>query len=49
MSRDAELATLYEIARALLGAKGQAQVASRLVLSGMGALGVRSLVSSRRA
>jgi len=37
-----ELATLYEIARALLGARDQAQAASRIVYSGMGAMGVRS-------
>ncbi|HYM80355.1 MAG TPA: sigma-54 dependent transcriptional regulator [Candidatus Limnocylindria bacterium] len=37
-----DLATLYEVARALLGARHQAQVASRLVLSGIGALGARS-------
>jgi len=40
--RARELATLYEVARALLGARDQAQAASRIVLSGMGALGVRS-------
>src|SRR5215470_17016825 len=37
-----DLPTLYEIARALLGARDRAQVASRLVLSGMGALGAAS-------
>jgi transcriptional regulator with GAF, ATPase, and Fis domain len=40
--RASELATLYEVARTLLGARTQAQVAARIVLSGMGALGVRS-------
>ena len=40
--RLAELGTLYEVARGLIGARDQAQVASRVVLSVMGALGVRS-------
>jgi transcriptional regulator with GAF, ATPase, and Fis domain len=40
--RVAELASLYEAARALIGARDRAQVAARLVLSGMGTLGVRS-------
>jgi transcriptional regulator with GAF, ATPase, and Fis domain len=40
--RDADIVTLYEVARALLGARDVGQVASRLVLSGMGSLGARS-------
>jgi transcriptional regulator with GAF, ATPase, and Fis domain len=40
--RLAELASLYEVARALLGARDATQAASRAVLSAMGALGVRS-------
>jgi len=40
--RIAELATLYEAARALIGARDRGQVAARVVLSGMGSLGVRS-------
>ena len=40
--RASELATLYEVARALLGSRSPNQVAARIVLSGMGALGVRS-------
>ena len=40
--RIAELSTLYEAARALIGARDRAQVAARVVLSGMGSLGVRS-------
>ena len=40
--RLAELGTLYEVARGLIGTRDQAQVASRVVLSVMGALGVRS-------
>ena len=40
--RASELATLYEVARALLGARNPNQVAARIVLAGMGALGVRS-------
>jgi transcriptional regulator with GAF, ATPase, and Fis domain len=40
--RASELATLYEVARSLLGARNANQVAARIVLSGMGALGVRS-------
>jgi transcriptional regulator with GAF, ATPase, and Fis domain len=37
-----DLASLYEIARSLLGTRDAAHVASRAVLSAMGALGVRS-------
>ncbi len=40
--RIAELSTLYEAARALIGARDRAQVAARVVLTGMGSLGVRS-------
>src|SRR5512141_2626820 len=40
--RIAELSTLYEIARALLGARDRQQAAMRIVLSGLGALGVSS-------
>jgi transcriptional regulator with GAF, ATPase, and Fis domain len=40
--RVAELSTLYEIARDLVGAHERAQLATRVVLSGMGVLGVRS-------
>ncbi|HEY2955608.1 MAG TPA: sigma-54 dependent transcriptional regulator [Candidatus Eisenbacteria bacterium] len=38
----AELANLYEVARALLGARDSARVASRIVLAAMGTLGARS-------
>src|SRR5690242_11264381 len=38
----AELANLYEVARALIGARDQRQIATRIVLSGMGTLGLRS-------
>ena len=38
----AELANLYEVARALIGARDQRQIAARIVLSGMGTLGLRS-------
>ena len=38
----ADLATLYEVSRALLGARDTRQAASRLVLSAMGTLGARS-------
>jgi len=37
-----ELSTLYEAARALIGARDRDQVAARIVLTGMGSLGVRS-------
>ncbi|MFI5371624.1 MAG: sigma 54-interacting transcriptional regulator [Candidatus Eisenbacteria bacterium] len=37
-----DIATLYEIARALLGSRDARQAASRLVLSGIGTLGARS-------
>jgi transcriptional regulator with GAF, ATPase, and Fis domain len=37
-----DIATLYEIARALLGARDARQAASRLVLSGIGTFGARS-------
>ncbi len=37
-----ELANLYEVARALIGARDQRQIATRIVLSGMGTLGLRS-------
>ncbi|HEY6867781.1 MAG TPA: hypothetical protein VI792_11015, partial [Candidatus Eisenbacteria bacterium] len=40
--RIAELSALYEAARALIGARDRAQVAARVVLTGMGSLGVRS-------
>jgi transcriptional regulator with GAF, ATPase, and Fis domain len=40
--RIAELSTLYEAARALIGARDRGQVAARVVLSGLGSLGVRS-------
>ncbi len=40
--RLAELSSLYEAARKLLGARDHAQVASRIVHSGMGVLGSRS-------
>ena len=40
--RAAELSTLYEAARALIGARDREQVAARVVLTGMGSLGVRS-------
>jgi len=40
--RLAELSSLYEAARALLGARSHDQVASRVVLSCMGVLGARS-------
>ena len=40
--RVAELSTLYEAARALIGARDRGQVAARVVLSGLGSLGVRS-------
>ena len=40
--RLAELSTLYEIARDLIGAHDRAQLASRVVLSGIGVLGVCS-------
>jgi transcriptional regulator with GAF, ATPase, and Fis domain len=40
--RLAELSSLYEAARTLLGARDHAQVASRIVTSGMGVLGSRS-------
>src|SRR5689334_25351072 len=37
-----ELANLYEVARALIGSRDQRQIAARIVLSGMGTLGLRS-------
>src|SRR5437867_3847905 len=37
-----ELADLYEVARALIGSRDQRQIATRIVLSGMGTLGLRS-------
>ncbi len=40
--RLAELSSLYEAARTLLGARNHPQVASRIVHSGMGVLGARS-------
>ena len=40
--RLAELASLYDVARTLLGARDHVQVASRMVSSGMGVLGARS-------
>jgi len=40
--RIAELSTLYEAARALIGARDRGQVAARVVLTGLGSLGVRS-------
>ena len=40
--RLAELSSLYEAARTLLGARNHLQVASRIVHSGMGVLGARS-------
>ena len=40
--RLAELSSLYETARTLLGARDHQQVASRMVSSGMGVLGARS-------
>jgi len=40
--RIGELSTLYEIARALLGARDRRQAAERIVLAGLGALGVSS-------
>ena len=40
--RLAELSSLYEAARALLGARDHQQVAARIVRSGMGVLGARS-------
>ena len=40
--RLAELSSLYEAARTLLGARDHQQVASRMVSSGMGVLGARS-------
>ncbi|MBI1796033.1 MAG: sigma-54-dependent Fis family transcriptional regulator [Candidatus Eisenbacteria bacterium] len=40
--RVAELSSLYEAARTLLGARNHAQVASRMVHSGMGVLGASS-------
>jgi len=47
-----DVATLYEITRALLGVRDARQAAQRLVLSGMGTLGARSgavlLVDDRR-
>src|SRR5262245_52368961 len=40
--RLAELSTLYEVARGLVGARDHAQIGFRVVLTSMGALGARS-------